>query len=85
MPHQGSISLTCLAFTHADPKSTKKTDGLTVYFALLESLWVKAAHRILVKSTWGGGREVVERGKTWNFKEKQWTLNLGTITAKCLL
>jgi len=34
-----------------DPKSTKMTDSLTVFFAILESSHVKAAHKMLVKST----------------------------------
>jgi len=31
------------AFTHADPKSARKTDGLTEVLALLGSLRIKAA------------------------------------------
>jgi hypothetical protein len=34
-----------------DPKSTKKTDNLTVFFVLLGSARVKALNRMLVKST----------------------------------
>jgi len=34
----------------ADPKLVK-TEGLTVFFALLRSAIVKAAHKMLVKST----------------------------------
>ena len=41
------------AFTHADPKSAKKLLYLTVFFALLGSVQVKAAHRMLVKLTQG--------------------------------
>jgi len=37
------------AFVHADPKSTKKTNNLTFFFALLWSAWVNAAHRMLMK------------------------------------
>jgi len=33
-------------FTRTDPKSAKKTDGLTVFFAILESLRVKALGEI---------------------------------------
>jgi len=33
----------------ADPKSTKKTEGLTVFFLLLGSGRIKAAHKMLVK------------------------------------
>ena len=40
----------CVPFICADPKSTKKTDGLTVYFALLGSALVKAVSKMLVKS-----------------------------------
>jgi hypothetical protein len=49
----GSISPTCLreAFTHADPKSFKKTDDLTVFFALLGSAHVKALCKMLMKLT----------------------------------
>ncbi len=38
-------------FTSTDPKSAKKTDCLTVFFALLGSARIKAAHKKLVKST----------------------------------
>ncbi len=36
---------------HADPKSAKKTDGLTVFFVLLGSALVKAASKMFVKLT----------------------------------
>jgi len=36
-------------FTHADPKSAKKTVKLSVVFTLLGSAHVKAAHRTLMK------------------------------------
>jgi len=36
-------------FTHADPKSVKKNDNLTVFFALSGSECVKAAHIMLMK------------------------------------
>jgi len=39
---------------HPDHKSAKKTDGLTVFFALLGFVHVKAARKMLVKSTPGG-------------------------------
>ncbi len=39
------------AFMCADPKSIKKTDDLTVFFAHLGSVRTKAACRRLVKST----------------------------------
>jgi len=37
----------------ADPKTTKKTDSLTVFLAFLGSAHVKAARRMLVKLTPG--------------------------------
>jgi len=37
--------------TFANPKIAKKTDGLTIFFALLGSAHVRAAHKMLVKST----------------------------------
>jgi hypothetical protein len=39
------------AFTYPNPKSEKRTDNLTVFFALLGSARVKAAHKMLVKFT----------------------------------
>ena len=39
------------AFTCVDPKSAKKTVKLSSFFALLESVHVKAARRMLVKFT----------------------------------
>jgi len=39
------------AFTYTDPKSAKKTESLTVFFALWESARVKAACKIWLKST----------------------------------
>jgi len=44
------------AFTLADPKIAKKTFNLTVFFALLGSGCVKAAHKMLVKLTPGASR-----------------------------
>jgi len=38
----------------ADPKSAKKTDGWTVFFALLESAGIKASCKTLMKLTPGG-------------------------------
>jgi hypothetical protein len=37
------------AFNRADPKSAKKTDSLSVFFALLGSAGVKALLKMLVK------------------------------------
>jgi len=39
------------AFTLSDPKSTKKTDGLTVFFALFGFSRIKAVCKMLVKLT----------------------------------
>ncbi len=36
---------------HADPKSVKKADSLTVFFALLESARLKGARKMFVKLT----------------------------------
>ena len=41
----------------ADSRSRQKADGLTVFFALLGSAHIKAAHKMLVKSTQGGEKE----------------------------
>jgi hypothetical protein len=49
--HLGSIHqcFTSNFYTRADPKSAKKTDNLTVFFALLGSALVKAVCRTLMK------------------------------------
>ncbi len=39
------------AFRHTDSKTAKKTDSLTVFLVLLGSVRVKAARKLLVKST----------------------------------
>jgi len=36
---------------HADPESAKKMDNLTVFFVLLGSVCVKAAHEMFMKLT----------------------------------
>ncbi len=41
----------CSTFMGTDPKSVKKTDSLTIFFALLGSACVKALRKMLVKST----------------------------------
>ncbi len=41
----------CTALTCADPKSIKKTVKLSIFFKLLGSTSVKAAHKMLVKLT----------------------------------
>ncbi len=41
------------AFTPTDPESAKKTDILTVFFALSGSDWVKAARKMLMKLSTG--------------------------------
>jgi len=60
---QVSISSTfyilCSAFTCATTKSAKHTVKLSVFFALLGSALVKAARKILVKSTPGGERRLL--------------------------
>jgi len=50
---QGSIFTNVLrkAFMHADLKNSKQTDFLKVFFVLFESAHVKAAYKMLVKST----------------------------------
>jgi len=64
MPLQGSISPTfSTAIKHSDPKSTKNTIMRSVFFALLGSAPVKAAHNMLVKLTPGRERKVEERGR----------------------
>ncbi len=50
-------NILCAAFTHANPKSAKMTDGLTVFFALLGSALVKAARKTLMKLTPIGHRD----------------------------
>jgi len=47
------INILRAAFTRADPKSTKKTDDLTVFFALSGSAHVKAGRWTLMKLTPG--------------------------------
>jgi len=46
-----SINILWAAFMCSDSKSAKKSDGLTVFFALLGSALVKASCKKLVKST----------------------------------
>ena len=48
------------ALTHADPKSANKLLNLTVFFALLGFVGVKAAHRMLLKLT---PRSTKEKGE----------------------
>ena len=53
-PHPPRVNFTNIlraAFTRVDPKSAKKMLNLTVFFALLGSVRVKAACRMLVKLT----------------------------------
>ncbi len=49
------INILLVAIGHADPKSAKKTDNLTVFFALLGSAPVRAACRMLMKLAPGHG------------------------------
>jgi len=48
------INVLRAAFDHADPKSAKRTDNLTVFFVFLVSACVKAACRTLMKLTPSG-------------------------------
>jgi len=50
-PWVNFINVLQAAFTHADSKSTKKTDNLTVFLALLGSAHVKAARKMYLKLT----------------------------------
>jgi len=45
------INVLLAAFVHADPESAKKTDSLTVFFALLGSACITAARKMLMKFT----------------------------------
>jgi len=45
------INVLRAVFMHIDPKSAINTDNLTVFFALSGSLYVKDAHRTLMKLT----------------------------------
>jgi hypothetical protein len=45
------INISRAAFTRIDPKSTKKTNNLTVFFVLFGSAFVKTSHKTLVKLT----------------------------------
>jgi len=53
MPRVNFTNILGTAFTPTDPKSAKKTDGLTVFFVLLGSVLVKAMCEMLVKLTPG--------------------------------
>jgi hypothetical protein len=46
-------NILCAAFMHADPKRAKKYCQAMGLFAVLRSVRVKAAHKMLVKSTPG--------------------------------
>jgi len=52
-PRVNFINILQATFTSADHKRAKKTDNLTVFFALLGSAFVKAVHRTLVILTPG--------------------------------
>jgi len=45
------INILWAEFTCTDHKSAKKTDSLTVFFALMGSAHIKAAHRMLINLT----------------------------------
>jgi len=44
-PRVNFTNVLCAAFTCGDPKIAKKTDGLTVFFALLGSVCVKGLRK----------------------------------------
>jgi len=48
---------------HADPKSAKNTDSLTVFFAFLESPCLKAACKTLMKLKPGFGQQQQKQRK----------------------
>ncbi len=50
-PEVNSRSVLCTALTPIDPKNTKATEELTVIFALLGSVSVKALNKTLMKLT----------------------------------
>jgi len=52
-PGVNFINILRVAFACADPESSKKTENLTVFFALLGSAPLKAACRALMKLTPG--------------------------------
>ena len=47
------INILQAAFAHADPKSVKNTDNLTVFLALSRSPCIKVASKMLMKLTTG--------------------------------
>jgi len=47
------INILRAAFAHSDPESAEKTDNLTVFFVLLGSAHIKAAHKTFIKLTPG--------------------------------
>jgi len=61
-PGVNFINILREAYVCADPKSAKRRDSLTVFFALLGSFCVKAAHKMFVKSTPDRGSEAIEDG-----------------------
>ncbi len=54
------INILSAVFMSVDIKCAKKTDGLTVFFAILESSRVKTLRKMLVKLTPGGQRPAKE-------------------------
>jgi len=50
-PGLNFINILRAAFARPDPERAKKTNNLTVYFALLGYACAKAAHRMLMKLT----------------------------------
>ena len=53
LPGDNFTNILLKGFTLADPKSAEKSDRLTVFFALLVSVRIKAAQKMLVKLTPG--------------------------------
>jgi len=61
------INILCKALTHEDLKSAKKTDNLTLFFALLGFECIKAARKMFVKLTPGANRSQIERNTCKNY------------------
>jgi len=64
------------AFTRPDPKSAKKTDNLTIYFALLLSAYIKSAHKMLTKLTPGKHCKYYSQMAVKSKEGKKWNLTI---------
>jgi len=53
------INVLPASFARKDPESATKTENLTVFFALLGSAHIKAAHKMLMKLTRGSYGSVI--------------------------